>query len=114
MGHQGGKFDDKKKRLEIYKYIETLEFELLGLPKPDAVILLYMPVDVATKIRLDRTEALDQHESNVTHLKKAAKTYLEIADLYDFHVIDCANGDEPKSIEEIHTEVVATYEKIIV
>lgn len=112
MGHQGCKFSKKEDRLKMYKYIDDLEFGLLGLPKPDAVILLYMPVDIAKKIREQRPEKLDQHEANDEHLRKAARSYLEIAELYDFHVVNCAEGDHIKSIREIHEEVIDVYENL--
>lgn len=112
MGHQGCKFENKEDRLKTYKFIDDLEFGLLELPRPDAVILLYMPVDAAAKIRLERTEALDQLESNVEHLKAAARSYLELADIYDFHVVNCAEGGEPRPIEDIHEDVVKVYESL--
>lgn len=109
MAHRGGKLEDKKERLETYKFIEKLEFELLGLPKADAVIFLYMPVDAAREIRAKRDEKLDQNEIDEHHLQLASKAYQELSEIYSFKKIDCAKGNIIKTIEEISKEVIEIY-----
>ena len=84
MGHQAGKLENKEDRLARYKFIETLEFDLLGLPRPDGVILLFMPVESAKEIRTKRPEKLDEAESDEHHLILAQNAYLEMAELYNF------------------------------
>ena len=42
---------NKEERIERYKFIETKEIELLGIPRPDGVILHFMPVESAKEIR---------------------------------------------------------------
>lgn len=112
MGHQGGKFRKKEDREKIYKYIEELEFGLLGLPRPDAVIFLYMPPDEAKALRIERAEKLDQHEANDEHLRHAAESYLHMAELYGFNVIECVKDGKVRSREDIHDEVVKVYESL--
>ncbi len=107
MAHQGGKIIDKEERINMYHWIEDLEFGLLELPKPDIRVFLHMPFEQATELRRARTssEALDQLESDSEHLKHAELAYLEIADLYEFQKIECNRGNDIKSIPEIHEEV---------
>lgn len=112
MAHQGGKLDNKEDRLEIYKFIEKLEFELLNLPKPDAVILLFMPVESAKEIRNSREERLDQAECDENHLLMAQTAYLEMAKLYDFKVINCAKDGYIRTIDDIFADVVNIYNEI--
>lgn len=109
MAHQGGKIEDQKKREEMYHWIEQLEFGLLELPKPDIRIFLHMPFEQATELRKKRSNAeeLDQLEKDAEHLKHAEKAYLEIADLYQFQIIQCNKENDIKNIPEIHEEVYA-------
>lgn len=112
MAHQGGKYRKKEDRLKMYKFIEDLEFNLLGLPKPDAVIFLLMPPDEAKSLRTERAEKLDQHEANDNHLRHAAESYLELAKLYNFNVINCIRDGKPRTREDIHAEVIKVYDNL--
>lgn len=112
MGHQAGKFTDPEKRHEMYKFIEKLEFELLGLPKPDVVIFLYMPPDKAKALRVEREEKLDEHEANDDHLLRAEASYLDMAQRYDFKIVNCLKDDKVRTIEDIHEEIVNIYNSL--
>lgn len=105
MGHRGGMIHDKEERLKMYKKIETLEYDILELPRPDRVVILYLPYDIGYALKKDRTEKLDESESNETHLRNAEQAYLEMAELYNYGLIDCAKGGHIRSIEEIHEDV---------
>lgn len=112
MAHRGGKLEDKEDRLKCYEFIEKLEFELLGLPKADGVIFLYMPVESAREIRAKRPEKLDQNEMDEHHLILASKAYQELCEIYGFKKIECATKDRIKTIEEISKEVIDIYNTI--
>lgn len=64
MGHQGGKIKTAGKRLEMYKWLESLEYGLLELPRPDLVIFLHMPYEYSVELKRVRQESPDQHEVN--------------------------------------------------
>ena len=112
MAHQGGKILDDDKRKDMYKFLETLEFELLHLPRPDEVIFLYMPYEASQKLKGTRKN-LDQHETSTENQIHAIKTYLELAKLYNFKQVNCTDNERIKSIEEIHEEVYKLAKKII-
>jgi len=111
MAHQGCKIESKQERLELYKWIEELEYKLLELPRPDIILFLHMPVDYIEQLRKNRTE-LDVHELDRNYLESAEQTYLELADLYDYKKISCVKSDNIKTIDEIHEEVYNYIEKI--
>ena len=67
MGHQGSKIEDKEERLKMYKFLETLEFDLLELPRPDLVIFLYLPYSYGEELKKNRLETLDEAEKSQTH-----------------------------------------------
>ena len=105
LAHQGGKIKSKKERLEMYEWLEKLEFELLSLPHADIKVFLHMPYEVSCILKKDRQEKPDQHEAAKEHLLMAESAYKEIADMYDFKTIECNIGNKPKKIEEINEEL---------
>lgn len=113
MAHHGGRIDDKKERLAMYKWVDKLEFDFLSLPRPDAIIFLYMPVKASNELRKNRKEHLDEAERNIDYLLAGERAYLELAEIYNYYVIKCAIRNKSKSIEDISKEVINTYNKII-
>lgn len=113
MAHQGGKIEDEKERLSMYDFLEKLEFDLLELPRPDVTIFLHMPQEVSKKLKEGREESPDGHEKDEKHLEMAEKSYLELAQKYNFETIECSEDGEPKSIEEIGKQVYQKVKKIL-
>lgn len=105
MAHRGGLIEDKEKRLKIYKKIETLEYEIMELTKPDKTILLYMPYEQACMLKAKRGEAPDEVESDEKYLRLGEKAYLELADLYNYNVVNCAIDGNIRTPNEIHEDV---------
>lgn len=105
MAHQGGKEKDFNERKKKYKWIEELEFGLLNLPIPDIRLFLHMPTEDSRLLRENRKEALDQNESDENHLRNAERAYLEVADYYDFIIIECVKDNKLRSIEDINDEL---------
>ncbi len=113
MAHQGGKLATSEERLNLFKKIEKLEYDVLELPRPDAIIFLYMPYEYATILKQNRQEAPDENESDEQHLRNAEATYLELCDLYNFAKVDCFDENGIKSIDNIHKEVYTRVRKIL-
>lgn len=105
LAHQGGKIKEKKERLEMYKWLEKLEFDLLELPHADIRVFLHMPYEVSLELKKNREEALDQHEASMEHLLMAEESYKEIANIYEFKTIECNKGKNPRSIYEINNDL---------
>lgn len=114
MGHQGGKIKDPEKRKEFFKWLENLEYELLGLPRPDSVLFLFMPFEIGMELHKKRINPLNVvdhggHEDNIDHLINAENSYLQLAQIYNWTKIDCArsrNISSIKSVDEIHDEIL--------
>ncbi|MBE6160097.1 MAG: thymidylate kinase [Lactobacillales bacterium] len=113
MAHQGAKLDIKRNRIELYKWLEELEFNLLGLPVPDIRIFLHMPTEYSKILKQGREEAPDQHEQDENHLMCAERAYLEIAEYYDFTTIECVNNNEIRTIDNINNELYQVVNKNI-
>lgn len=113
MAHQGGKIKEKDERLKMYEKLDKLEFDIMELPRPDAVIFLYMPYEYASILKQSRKEAPDQHESSKEHLKQAENAYLELTEIYNYIKIDCVKNDVIRTIDDINKEVVEKIEGVI-
>ena len=111
LAHQGCKILDEKERLELYEWIINLEFGFLGLPDPDLKILLHMPYQYSNILKKNRKEKPDQHEKSESHLKNAEKSYLEIAKLYNFNIIECVKDNNIKNIDEINNDLIKILKK---
>lgn len=105
MAHQGAKIGQKTKRIELYKWLEELEFNLLGLPEPDIRIFLHMPTEYSKILKQNRAEAPDQHEQDENHLMCAERAYKEVAEYYKFDTIECVNNNEIRTIDNINDEL---------
>ncbi len=120
IGHQAGKIADPVERQKFLTWLLDLEFGMLNIPKPDAVIILFMPPAVGQKL-VDQKSAReytqgkkrDIHEADLQHLEKASQAYLEVAKQYNWTVIDCADGDRPKPIPDIHEQVSIVIKKLL-
>ena len=108
MAHQGGKINWED-RGDFIKFIQELEYNLLGMPKPDKIIFLHVPTETAVKLREKRNEKPDAHESDIMHLKNAERNYLDLAEKFSWEKISCVSNGELKHPEEIHEEI---YEKV--
>ena len=113
MAHQGGKLKTKEERQKMYEKLDELEFEIMELPRPDAVIFLYMPFEYAAILKKSRAESADQHESSKDHLERAEQAYLELTEKYGYIKIDCVKDDVIRTIDDISDEVMARFEEII-
>lgn len=105
FAHQGGKINNKEKRMEMYDWLEKLFFDLLGLSDGDIKVFLHMPYEVSLELKKNREEAMDQHEASKEHLLMAENAYMEIADMYNFKTIECNKGNQPRKIEDINNEL---------
>ncbi len=92
-------------------WAEDFEYERLGLPRPQRVIFLDMPLDAAQKLLSKRygghDEKKDLHERDLRYLESCAQCARFAAEKLGWRAIGCAREAEPLSIEEIHRRVVS-------
>ncbi|RKJ41354.1 thymidylate kinase [Acutalibacter sp. 1XD8-33] len=91
-------------------WAEDFEYNKLGLPRPDQVILLDMPVPVSQKLLEKRyqgeAEKKDLHERNVAFLESCAACACFAAKTLGWTLVPCAENGEPLSVEKIHQRVL--------
>lgn len=106
-----------KARWEEYlSWVEDLEYEKLGLPRPDRVIYLDMPVEISQKLISDRYHGdegkKDIHESHLEFLRQAGECARFAGEKLNWKIISCARDGAPRSVEEIHREVFALAQNV--
>ena len=100
MGHQAGKISNKEERLEMFKWLEKLEYDFLSLPRPDIKLFLHMPYTYSKELQKNRQE-LDELEKSKENMINAENAYLEMVELYDFKKIECVKTHVIKWYNEV-------------
>ena len=85
----------------------------LEIPRPDKVIFLYVPYELASILKKNRGDKLDQLETNKEHLINAERTYFELADKYNFDIINCSLNNKMRSINSINEELYSKVEFLL-
>ena len=100
---------------EYLKWTEDFEYDKIGIPRPDAVIYLDMPVDISQRLMTSRYHGdegkKDVHEVNVDFLNACRKSALYAAEKQGWHIVNCSDGKNPYSVEKIHKAVVEIVDK---
>ena len=106
--HQASKLPDSQRDAYL-KWLFHTEYELLGLPRPDLVVYLDMPTEITERMMRQREKITgthaDIHEQDEAYLKKCRENAKEVVRVCGWSVINCAEGNFPKTPETIHEEV---------
>jgi len=117
VGHQGGKISDPKEREKFINWLYDIEYRILNNPKPDLVIILHMPTELAKRLVDERGHRQDLHEIDIKHQKNAEAAYLWLAQKYpqDHKVVECSKGaNQLRTPQDIHEELYKIIEKIYI
>ena len=108
--HQGSKVPEGE-RAEFFRWLYDLEYDRMGLPRPDLVVLLDMPVELSEQLMRKREKSTgthaDIHERDEDYLKKCRDVALHAAKYYGWRTVSCAKDGAIRSVEDIHEEVYA-------
>ncbi len=102
---------------EYIAWLEDFEYTKLGIPKPDFVIYLDMPIEVSQRLMAKRSEATgetkDVHEADVNYLYRCREAAAYAAGKMGWTVITCAENGQAKSIEEIARLIKAALQEFL-
>lgn len=119
MVHQASKIRDLDEKKKYLNWLEDLEYEKMGIPRPDLVIFLNMPTDMAIRLMAERKnkitgeEKKDIHERDKEYLKESHANACKIANIYNWKEIKCNDGERIKTIEEIGEEFFSLVEEVV-
>lgn len=113
MAHQGGKFADPMEQRSFFVWEDSLEYQLLNIPRPNLNVFLKVPAEIAQelvaqkKAREYTDKSHDEHEADIEHLKKSVATYELMCQLFpnDFKLVDCTEGGKLQSIPDINNKI---------
>jgi dTMP kinase len=124
--HQGGKVADESERIAFLEWLDHLEHGAFGIPRPDAIVYLKVPLEVSLKLLAGKRAAknsnlqdgeMDQVESDRAYLERSHATagWL-VARQPNWHLVECTgeNGEEMRSREAIHEDVMACLRSALV
>ncbi len=114
--HQATKLPEEE-WAEYFKWLEDFEYNKLGIPKPDAVIYLDMPIEISQKMMTSRYEGdenkKDIHEANTKYLNSCRVAAIAAAASMKWSVIHCSENGLPRTINDIGTEIENIVSKFI-
>ena len=116
--YQAAKMKTEGEKLGFIKWVEDIEYNKLGLPRPDAVLFLNMEPEAAAKLMAARKNKItdgdekDIHEKDADYLKTAYDNACFAARSSGWTEIKCSEGGCAKSIEEIHEDILANLKNL--
>ena len=116
--HQGGKLEDEGERLAFMSWLGEMEYEAFGIPRPDRIIYLKVPLETSLALLAEKRAAknehladgeMDQVESDRQYLLRSHETAGWLANREpNWRLIECTETDGSMcSREKIHQEVLA-------
>ena len=99
LAHQGCKIEDEAARLDFFAWLHEMEFEILGIPKPTANLILSVPAEISLRLMRARNAEkgieADIHEQDELHQCLSRQVYLELCQLYpqDYKRLECVSED---------------------
>lgn len=97
-------------------WLKDYEYNRLGLPEPDRVLFLDMPVEVSQKLLSGRYNGdeskKDIHESSVAFLRSCRESALYTAEKWGWRLIPCSDREAPLPIQDIALRIMKETEDI--
>ena len=107
--YQSALIDNMEEKKKFIDYISDLEYNKLGIRKPDKVIFLTAPFDIVTKLRKQRPDnegiINDIHERDLEFMKKVYDNALFVADYLSWEKVECSDNGKMKDINTIHEKI---------
>lgn len=111
MGHQAAKFPEHE-RVAFIDWLEELEYQVNGLPKPDITFFLDVPLSVSKELVLKKKqrsytdEKEDIHEAAHGYLEKVYQVYQYLNQKNHWCRIPCVEQGAIRSIDTINQELL--------
>ena len=115
VAYQCAKVANMQEKQALRNWILHLEFEYHALPKTDANIFLDVPF-MFTRQKLENNREGDErkylqgksdiHEADLDFQEAVRKTYLSLSDNDGFYKIDCSDGQNILSVDQIFTKIL--------
>lgn len=111
VAHQASKLEGLA-RTRLTQQILDIEFGIFGLPRPDLVVLLDLPVATAQQLiakkgtRTYTDQKADIQEADATYLGRVRDVYCDLArNEPDWHTVPCCEGDHLLSVADVESRI---------
>lgn len=122
--HQGGKIRETKQRKEFLQWLDDMEHGVFGLPRPDVILYLALPLEISLKLLKEKQLAekkkylikgtRDQHEGNARHLLDAQQSAVKLIKTSNaWAKIVCSNSKGILPREVIHEKIWAIVKPLL-
>ena len=119
--HQAGKIIDPEKRKSFLDWLDTLEHEVLSIPRPDAIVYLRVPVDTSIALLAKQREAKnaavegthDTVEKDRMYLERSFESAERLSLEPNWKTVDCTSSGAMRSPEDIHADVYAAVSSLL-
>jgi thymidylate kinase/thymidylate synthase ThyX len=108
MAHQGTKFVHPEERRGYFIWLDNLEYQMLGIPRPTISIVLRVDAQtshalIQERAKEDPTHLIDIHEADLAHIERSVQVYDDLCTLFpkDFLRIDCVRNKNLMEREQI-------------
>lgn len=107
--HQMGKLP--REEWDAYlDWLQEYEYGLLGLPRPDRVIFLDMPLEISQRLLSHRYEGdeakKDIHERDLRYLQTCRESALYAAEKMGWCLVPCGENGQPLPIDTISKRLI--------
>lgn len=119
--HQGGKIGDPKEREAFLTWLDRMEHDVFGIPRPDAIIYLKVPLETSLVLLQEKRALKNAHlqegtrdtvEEDRNYLERSNETAQWLLETQaNWHLVDCMEDGALRSREAIHDDVVAILER---
>ncbi len=112
--HQGAKFP-KEQRTEFFRWLYNFEFDLMGLPKPDAVIYMDTSLELAEARIISRAAGsqTDIHERDFSYLELCHACGAQAAAEYGWISVKSHKDGAERSVEDVNDEIFGIIKDIL-
>jgi dTMP kinase len=111
-----------KEREKFIQFLEHIEYEEGGVPRPDLVVYLDVPTQIAQKLIAQKgvqkymkgKGTHDQYEKDKKYQKEVSTVYLDLAQTRpDWVRVDLTKKGEMQSKEENHKQILKVVEEFL-
>ena len=97
-------------------WLFDMEYNKVGLPKPNITIFLDVPIEISQKLMSNRYNGdetkKDLHEANTAYLQRCREAALYVANKFNWQIISCVEGDEMLPIDVITDKIYSYIENL--
>lgn len=121
--HQAGKLADVGERTAFLAWLDRVEHEVLGIPRPDAVVYLRVPAEISEALLEKKREAKnaalgdaqkDTVEKSAEYVRWSAESADQLAATNpNWKTVECMKEGNMRTPEDIHEEVYALVQSLV-